>query len=168
MKRTLSLSLALLALAGCSRVDYVEIEPSQVLLRRRGEGLQLRAKPMNRNGQYFPREPVSWSADDPKVAKIDRDGQLTAVGPGHAVVTAKAGGRTSTVDVEVRTVETVRVTPASVTLKVDDGAFRPEVEPLDSKGHELKDRTIEMKVRTRTSPTSTANRSGPWVRVTPS
>ncbi|MHB1846948.1 MAG: hypothetical protein ACYCWW_19170, partial [Deltaproteobacteria bacterium] len=66
---------------------------------------------------------------------------------GHAVATAQAGGRTASVDVEVRTVETVRVTPPSVTLKVDDGAFRPDIAPLDAKGHELKDRTIEMKAK---------------------
>jgi hypothetical protein len=129
----------------CAKVDYVEIEPSQVLLKRRGEGIWLRAKPKSRNGVYYPRLPIEWKSDDPKVARVDPTGQLTAVGYGHTLVTAKAGGQSATVDVDVETVESVRITPNKVEMKVDDQAFRPEVEPLDGAGHVLRNRTIEMK-----------------------
>lgn len=141
----LSLCAALGCLAACAKVDYVEIEPSQVTLKRRGEGIWLRAKPKSRNGVYYPRLPVEWSIDNPKVAKVDGSGQLTALGYGHAVVTAKAGGQSATVDVDVDTVETVRITPNKVEMKVDDEAFHPEVEPLDGAGHVLHGRNIEMK-----------------------
>ncbi len=143
--RWVALIAAVAGLAACSKVDYVEIEPSQVVLKRRGEGILLRAKPKSRNGVYYPRLPVEWSSDDPKVARVDGSGQLTAVGSGHTVVTPKAGGQTATVDVEVDTVESVRITPNKVEMKVDDQAFRPEVEPLDGAGHLLKGRSIEMK-----------------------
>ncbi len=139
------LALLCLCAVSCAKVDYVEIAPSQVVLKRRGEGMWLRAKPMSRNGVYYPRLAVEWRSDDPKVARIDATGQLTAGGSGHAIVTATAGGRAATVDVDVQTVETVRVTPSKVALKADDPAVRPEVEPLDGAGHLLRNRTIEMK-----------------------
>ncbi len=143
--RLVALLLGSLAALACAKVDFVEIEPSQVVLKRRGEGLQLHAKPKSRNGVYYPSLPVEWKSDDPKVARVDPSGQLTAVGYGHTVVTAKAGGQSATVDVDVQTVESVRITPAKVEMKVDDQAFHPEIEPLDGAGHVLRNRTIEMK-----------------------
>jgi hypothetical protein len=147
MRGATILGYAALALLGaaCSQVDYVEIEPSQVVLKRRGEGLQLRAKPKSRNGVYYPRMAISWKSDDPKVASIDPSGQLSAVGFGHTIVTAEAGGRNAQVEVDVQTVESVRITPNKTEMKEDDPAFRPQVDPLDGKGHVLRGRTIEMK-----------------------
>ena len=138
------LSLALLG-AACSPVDYVEIEPNQVVLKRRGEGLWLRAKPKSRSGVYYPRLAISWKSDDPKVVSVDPSGQLSAVGSGHTVVTATAGGKNASVEVDVQTVESVRITPNKTEMTVDDPAFRPTIEPLDGQGHVLKGRTVEMK-----------------------
>ena len=140
-----ALALALASLAGCSRVDYVEIEPDQVNMQRRGEALWLRAKAMSRNGMYFPRTYVEWSCDNPKVVTIDSVGRLTAAGPGHAVCTAKAGGKTGTVDINVQTVESVRVEPATLTLYEQDEPFTPKVMALDQAGHELHGRVVDMK-----------------------
>ncbi len=137
--------LTLGPLAACARVDYIEIEPNQVTLRRRGEGMWLRAKPMSRNGVYYPRLAVTWSSDNPKVCSIDSVGRITAVGPGHAVITAETNGRKASIDVDVATVERVRIEPSTVTLLEDAPAFHPKVSPLDGDGHELRDRTIDMK-----------------------
>jgi hypothetical protein len=146
-RRSTILTCLTLALVGsaCSKVDFVEIEPTQVLLKRRGEGLWLRAKPMSRNGVYYPRMAISWKSDDPKVVTVDPTGQLSAVGSGHTLVTATAGGQNAQVEVDVQTVETVRITPNKTTMDVEDGAFRPQIEPLDGQGHVLRGRTIEMK-----------------------
>jgi hypothetical protein len=143
--RHVALGLVCLSALACAKVDYIEIEPNQVVLKRRGEGIWLRAKPKSRNGVYYPRLPIEWKSDDPKIAKVDPTGQLTAIGYGHTVVTAKAGGETASVDVDVQTVESVRITPNKVEMKVDDPAFHPEIEPLDGSGHVLRNRTIEMK-----------------------
>ncbi len=137
-------AIAVLAPA-CRKVDYVEIAPAQVVMKRRGEGLLLRALPKNRNGFYFPRLPARWSIDDRKVAKIDDNGQLTAVGPGRTVVSAEVEGHTGSADVTVESVESIRITPNWAELKVDDPAFRPSITPLDWQGHELRGRSIEMK-----------------------
>ena len=132
-------------LAACARVDYVEIEPNDVTLRRRGEGMWLRAKPMSRNGVYYPRLQVTWSSDNPKVCSVDSVGRLTAVGSGHAVITAEVSGHKASVDVDVQTVERVAIEPSTVTLAEDAPAFHPKVMPLDGDGHELRGRTIDMK-----------------------
>jgi len=138
-------TLALVSAGACSRVDYIEIEPNQVSLQRRGESLWLRAKAMSRNGVYFPRTFIEWSCDNPKVVTTDNVGRLTAAGPGHAVCTAKGGGKIGTVDVNVQTVESVRVEPATVTLYEEDEPFQPKVSALDQGGHELHGRMIDMK-----------------------
>jgi hypothetical protein len=146
--RAIFLTFALATLgpvAACARVDYIEIEPNQVTLRRRGEGLWLRAKPMSRNGVYYPRLPVVWSSDNPKACSIDGVGRITAVGPGHAVISAEVYGHKATIDVDVQTVEKVRIDPTTVTLAEDAPAFHPKVAPLDVDGHEVRGRTIDMK-----------------------
>jgi len=98
-----------LALSACDRVDYIEIEPSQVILKRKGEGIWLRAKAMSRNGVYYPETHFAWESDNPKAVTVNNVGQINAAGPGRAVVSARAAGKTATVDVEVRSVESVRV-----------------------------------------------------------
>ena len=114
-------------------------------MKRRGEGMGLHAKPKSRNGVYYPRMAISWKSDDPKVVTVDAAGQLTAVGSGHTLVTAAAGGQTAQVEVDVQTVESVRITPNKAELTVDSPAFHPQVDPLDGQGHVLRGRTIEMK-----------------------
>ena len=140
-----ALALLLASAAGCSRVDYIEIEPASANLQRRGEVVWLRAKAMSRNGVYFPRTYVEWSCDNPKVVSIDTAGRITGTGPGHTVCSAKGGGRTGTVDVDVVTVESVRVDPPALTLYEQDDPFTPKVAALDQAGHELHGRVVDMK-----------------------
>ena len=133
-------------LAACARVDYVEIEPNQVTLRRRGEGQWLRAKPMSRNGVYYPRLPVTWTSDNPKACSVDSVGRITAVGSGHAVITAEVSGHKASVDVDVQTVERVQIDPATITMaRGRRRSFTLKIVPLDGDGHELRGRTIDMK-----------------------
>lgn len=44
---------------------------------------------------------VEWSSSNPQVATVDAQGQVTSVGPGSAVITAKAGGKSATCQVVV-------------------------------------------------------------------
>jgi hypothetical protein len=137
--------LVLTALAGCARIDYIEIEPNQVVLKRKGDEVWLRAKCMSRNGVYFPKTPVGWTSDNPKAVIVNKAGQINAAGPGHAVITARAAGKSASVDVDVQSVESVRVEPDHATLVVEAPALRPKVIPMDYQGHELRQRIIEMK-----------------------
>ena len=48
---------------------------------------------------------VTWSSSDSKVATVDANGKVTAIGAGKATITAKAGNQTATCEVTVYEVE---------------------------------------------------------------
>ena len=65
---------------------------------------------------------VAFSSSSPNVVRITPDGRLTAVAPGTATITGKAGTATSTVSVEVvgGTVGKVAVEPGTSTVRTGD------------------------------------------------
>jgi len=67
-------------------------------------------------------DPVRWSSDQPGVVSTSGAGLLTALRPGRAVVTARAGQASATLELSVvaNPVTTVEVTPAVVTVRTGD------------------------------------------------
>ena len=65
---------------------------------------------------------VTWSSSDTKIASVNDAGLVTAVAPGSATITARAGGRsaTCTVTVEPIAVESVTLDKTNLTLHRDD------------------------------------------------
>ena len=56
---------------------------------------------------------VAWSSDKPEVATVDpTTGEVTAVAPGEAIITAKAGERTATCTVKVSCAHNLQTVPA--------------------------------------------------------
>ena len=55
---------------------------------------------------------VAWSSDKPSVATVDSTGMVTAVAPGEAIITAKAGERTATCTVKVSCAHNLQTVPA--------------------------------------------------------
>ena len=55
---------------------------------------------------------VAWSSDKPEVATVDSTGKVTAVAPGEAIITAKAGEKTATCTVKVSCAHTLETVPA--------------------------------------------------------
>lgn len=68
-----------------------------------------------------PSKTVSWTTDKPKVAKVDKNGKITAVGKGTANIKATANGITQVVKVTVKnptiTVKNGKKKASSVTVK---------------------------------------------------
>lgn len=58
---------------------------------------------------------LEWSSGNPAIAEVDQGGRVKAVGPGLAVVTAKANGRSAVCAVEVTL--TIHVDPDNVWLR---------------------------------------------------
>jgi uncharacterized protein YjdB/fibronectin type 3 domain-containing protein len=54
---------------------------------------------------YTPAEDITWTSDDESVVTVDAEGNVTAVGPGHASVTASCEDVTASVDVLVADVK---------------------------------------------------------------
>ena len=67
-------------------------------------------------------DPVSWTSDQPGVVRASSAGLLTAVRPGRATVTARAGQASATLQlsVEANPVSTVEVRPAAGSVRTGD------------------------------------------------
>ena len=64
---------------------------------------------------------VTWSSDDSKVATVDDNGKVTAVGAGKAIITANAGKQTATCEVTVYGVESdVEAPVIDTSIPVDE------------------------------------------------
>ena len=55
---------------------------------------------------------VAWSSNKPAVATVDSNGMVTAVAPGEAIITAKAGEETATCTVKVSCAHNLQTVPA--------------------------------------------------------
>ena len=55
---------------------------------------------------------VAWSSNKPEVATVDSTGKVTAVAPGEATITAKAGEKTATCTVKVSCAHNLQTVPA--------------------------------------------------------
>ncbi|HXV89972.1 MAG TPA: Ig-like domain-containing protein [Gemmatimonadales bacterium] len=82
-----------------------------------GGTAQLQAGIRDAQGRALDR-PITWTSSNPAVATVSRTGQVTAVGPGSATITAAAEGRTTTVTV---TVEAPRGAPPPVVPPLGGG-----------------------------------------------
>ena len=60
-----------------------------------GTTVRHRARVIDRSGAERSNVPVSWRSSDPAVLSVDRFGDVTAVAPGQATLTAIAGGAVS-------------------------------------------------------------------------
>jgi hypothetical protein len=146
--RALALSLAVLAtpLAACDSVARVELTPASVRFGVRGQTAKVHAAPVAKNGKPLPAEACRWSTSDAKVATVAgpaNDAVVTAVGPGAAKITCAAGGVTAELDVLIRVVARVDVTPAKVELRMLDepAPVALQVSAVDDTGAQVLGRT---------------------------
>jgi len=75
-------------------IDRLEVEPKEVTLRV-GEMRAFTARVIAPTGEEID-APVTFSVLPPRVARVDASGTVTALDPGTAVLTAKAGMKTAT------------------------------------------------------------------------
>ena len=92
-------------------------------------------------------DPVTWTSDQPGVVRVSSAGTLTAVRPGRATVTARAGQASSTLQlvVEPNPVATVEVRPALATVRTGD-VVRLAFEARDRSGTVVPDVLAEWMV----------------------
>ncbi|HEU4993713.1 MAG TPA: Ig-like domain-containing protein [Gemmatimonadaceae bacterium] len=81
---------------------------------------------------------LAWTSSAPGVAQVSGVGVVTAVAPGRATVTAKAGDATQAVTVEVvsANVRSISVTPGATTARTGD-VIRFQAVVTDRAGHEI-------------------------------
>ena len=95
-------------------VSKIELDKSEINLEK-GKNVALKAivSPTNATDKS-----VIWTSEDEKIAKVDNNGNITAVNTGNTKITAKAGTKTATCKVTVYEVKAE--TPSVPTTSVKD------------------------------------------------
>jgi uncharacterized protein YjdB len=111
LRRPASLLLALLlplAIAGCSKVESISVQPGAgtVTLTAAGQTAQFKAIGTEQFGSAPTTTTdlttsVTWSVTNPSVATINSSGLATAIGAGYTQITAETNGITATSDLTV-------------------------------------------------------------------
>jgi uncharacterized protein YjdB len=98
-------------------VGGVQVAPPSVSIVA-GQGTTLSATVTDANGVVVTNRPVTWSTSDSRVATVLQTGAVTAVAVGTATITAASGAATgtSTVTVTAAPVQSVSVSPTTLSL----------------------------------------------------
>jgi uncharacterized protein YjdB len=109
-----------------------------------GQSLTAKAVGLDRNGAEVNLSAVTWSSDNPGVATIGTTGQITAVSPGQALITASSGSKSgqATLTVIQVPVTTVSVTPVSPAVVIIGIAEQFTAATLDAQGAPLVGRPV--------------------------
>jgi hypothetical protein len=100
-----------------SRIDLAAA-PARVVV---GSHLTLSGTPYSaQNDRRY--DAITFSSSNPKIATVTEDGRLTAVAPGKATITAKAGNATATYATQVvpNTIARLALEPAATTVRTGD------------------------------------------------
>lgn len=141
MRRLFLSCLVLLVAAACDKIDYIEIEPQEVILRQPNNEVWLVAHGKSRQGRPGIRVVVGWSSADPSIATVDNTGKVKPVKSGHTEIIAKYGNAEARVPVDVLYVEKVSVEPNELKLVQDGESVELKAKAYDWRGKEIKDRT---------------------------
>ena len=122
MLATALLALALPAAAG-AQVAEVQLTPARLTLEV-GKRTALYAAGYDRQGNLVPGTEFVFASSDTGVARVSTTGTVTGVGPGSAVIEARAGTRRATVSVTVSGpaadsaagIASIAIEPATVAL----------------------------------------------------
>lgn len=98
----------------------VTVAPTSLALTP-GQAGALTATVTDANGQVLTNRPVSWTTSDAAVATVSQTGDVTAVAPGGATITATSGSKSGTAAVTVSQVPVANVSVAPATLSLQQG-----------------------------------------------
>ncbi|MDE2937624.1 MAG: Ig-like domain-containing protein, partial [Chloroflexota bacterium] len=95
----------------------IEITPTSLTLNAIGGTVQLTARVFDQNNSEMSGAIVSWSSDNISIVAVSADGLVTAVKNGNAVITARSGAASVTVNVKVvQTASSLSIEPSTATL----------------------------------------------------
>src|SRR6266404_2193639 len=147
---------ATVTVAGCTvPVATVSVSPASATVAA-GQAIQLSATPKDANGNPLTGRTVTWSSSNTSVAIADVNGNVTALAPGSATITATSEGQSGTAAITVTSegktgtsaitvtsvpVASVTVSPASPTVTAGQ-TVQLTATPKDANGNQLTGRTI--------------------------
>jgi hypothetical protein len=132
---------AVLYVAGCVQVDYIDMSPTEATLKRAGEEKTIEAKCMARTGarQASAQAKIVWSSLDPSIATVSK-GVVKAVKSGRTEIVAKYNEVEARTSVTVLLAEKLVVEPKELTLKEGEPAAQVTVKVYGAEGQLLADR----------------------------
>lgn len=140
MRRLLPCLLLVLT-AACEKIDFIEIEPAEIVLRQPNNEVWLVAHGKSRQGRPGIRVVVGWSSADESIAVVDNTGKVKPVKSGRTEIIAKYGEVEARVPVDVLYVEKISVEPKELKLVQDGESVELKAKAFDYRGKEIKDRT---------------------------
>lgn len=132
----LTLAVALVLTAACSRLEKIEAAPKSIELKAAGQSETVQAKGFDQNGKAMEGVEFAYASTNAAVATVDATGKVTAVKSGSATIEVSSKEKKEAVTVEVRIPAKITFGEAAVTLtgvgasaavsaKVFDDADRP-------------------------------------------
>src|SRR6266566_1401407 len=134
---------ATVTVAGCTvPVASVGVSPGSATVAA-GQSVQLTATPKDANGTPLSGRTVTWSSNNTSVAIADVNGNVTALAPGSATITATSEGQSGTAAITVTNVpvNSVTVTPASASIQQGQ-TVQLTATPKDANGNALSGRVV--------------------------
>ena len=101
----------LAVLAACQRVDKVEVSPHAATLQAPGASVVIAAKVVDQHNVPLPKAVVTFMSDNPDVATVDANGNVTARITGTVHVSAKSENKADAATVEVRIASRIQTAP---------------------------------------------------------
>jgi len=139
-------ALSVLALSGCDKPAYIDLEPKSHTFKRVGEDVWWKAKVRTKNNKFIQTKTVVWSSAAPKVVSIDAKGRAKAVSPGQTTITAECEGIKSEAVVDVQGVGKITVEPAEGLVLDARGEGKPSTGTVcDLAGHVITDRAPQFR-----------------------
>jgi hypothetical protein len=142
---------------GCAGASHIALEPKQPVLRTRMERVQVIAHVMTSHMEDGEAK-VTWSSENPAIAKVDETGTVQGVASGRTSIVATWKNPwgfisdpkelTASVPIEVLFVEKVSTDMPKVELSRDKGdPASPQITVTSYDGLALKDRALQFEVK---------------------
>lgn len=113
----------------------IVITPATATLNSIGQTIQLSTRVLDQNGTAITSASVSWTSSDTGVVTVSNQGLVTAVKNGTAVITARSGNVSATIDVTVsQATSRIVIEPPMATLMSIGETVQLSASVLDQKG----------------------------------
>ena len=121
----------------------IEITPTSLTLNAIGGTVQLTARVFDQNNSVMSSAVVSWSSDNIGIVTVSGSGLVTAVKNGNAVITARSGSASVTVNVRVaQTVARLSIEPSFATLMSIGATVQLSATVSDDNGQPVEDAVV--------------------------
>ena len=122
------------------RPTVVKVTPEVVQLTALEATQPLNAQVFDQYGETMSGVAVTWTSDGGAVATVDQSGLVSAVGNGHATITATAEPASGTATVTVNQLASaVTVSPGVDSMRVGDEPLQLTAEATDANGHVIQE-----------------------------